>query len=513
LGGAEPPVTFRAYPMPDGPPIALSRREKIGYSLGDIATNFFFQSMILYQTRFYTDTVGLSAIAVGTMFLVLRLGDAVLDPMVGALSDRTRTRWGKFRPWILWTAVPFGLIFWLVYVTPNVGPTGKLIYAYVTYILVMAMYSANNTPYSALMGVMSPDASERASIASYRFVAAMIGQFMIQALALPLVDKFGGGNSARGWSITMSIFGALIVVFNVITFLSTRERIQPNPQQKSTLREDLRDVFTCSPWLSMFGLTLMIFTMLVVRGSSLNYLFNYYLDPQAIRSFLGHVGLGAISAQENGGGRSVLSALGLLVKSDGSNAAGVGLSLFFVLGSILQIIGIVASKSLADRFGKKAVFIVGMAMAALINASVFLVSPTSVMLLFALGALWALAWSPTVPLLWVMIADVADFSEWKTGRRAIGFMYAGILFALKAGLGLGGALSGWLIAAYGYVPNLAQTAHAILGIRLAASVYSALPLLVGLFCLAVYPIGKALNRQIETELREKRRLSATSGRA
>ena len=178
----------------------LPAREKIGYAMGDIATNFFFQSMILYQTRFYTDTVGLSAVAVGTMFLVLRLADAVFDPAIGALADRTRTRWGSFRPWVLWTAVPFGVIFWLVYVTPNVGPAGKLIYAYLTYTLLMMLYSANNTPYSALMGVMTGDASERSSLASYRFVGALVGQFIIQALPLPLVAKFGGGDSARGWA-------------------------------------------------------------------------------------------------------------------------------------------------------------------------------------------------------------------------------------------------------------------------------------------------------------------------
>ena len=491
--------------MTEGTPLKLSRREKIGYSLGDIATNFFFQSMILYQTRFYTDTVGLSAAAVGTMFLVLRLGDAVVDPMVGALSDRTQSRWGKFRPWVLWTAIPFGVIFWLVYVTPNVGPSGKLIYAYITYVLVMAAYSANNTPYSALMGVMTPDASERTSIASYRFVAALIGQFIIQALALPLVDKFGAGDTAKGWSITMAIFGGLIVVLNLITFATTRERVVPDPRQKASLTKDLRDVFTCRPWLIMFALTVLIFTTLVIRGSSLNYYFSYYLDPTSIRGLLDRFGLGSPGSGPVTGFASILQALGLLVKPDGSNAASVGLSLFFVLGSLVQIIGIVFSKPLAERFGKKAVFIAGMSISTIATALIFFVTPTSINLLLALSILWPLGWGPTVPLLWVMIADVADFSEWKTGRRATGFMYAGILFGLKAGLGLGGALSGWLIAAYGYVPNVAQSPHALLGIQLAASVYSALPFVLGLLCLAIYPIGKQLNQKIQLDLEERRR--------
>jgi Na+/melibiose symporter-like transporter len=488
----------------------LARKEKIGYAMGDIATNFFFQSMILYQTRFYTDTVGLSAVAVGSMFLVLRLADAVFDPVIGALSDRTRTRWGNFRPWILWTAVPFGVIFWLVYVTPDVGPQGKLIYAYLTYTLVMMLYSANNTPYSALMGVMTPDASERSSLASYRFVGALIGQFVIQALPLPLVAKFGGGDSARGWAVTMAIFGVLIILLNLITFASTRERVQPPPGEKHPLSADLKDVFTCRPWLVMFILTLLVFTMLVVRGSSSNYFFAYYLDQAQIKEFLGMAGLAGIGSGPVTGWKAALDGLGLLVKPDGSNAAAVGLSLFFVVGSLVQIVGIMFSKPLADRFGKKAVFIAGVSVTALATLLVFFVGPTSFGLLFWLGILWAVGWGPTIPLLWVMIADVADYSEWKTSRRATGFMYAGILFALKAGLSLGGAMSAWVIDAYGYVPNVAQTEKALLGIRLGASVYPAIALGLVIVCLVIYPIGKTLNQRIQDELTERRRKYATA---
>ena len=484
--------------------------EKVGYAMGDVATNFFFQSMILYQTRFYTDTVGLSAVAVGTMFLVLRLADAVFDPAIGALADRTRTRWGNFRPWILWTAVPFGLIFWLVYVTPNSGTQTKLIYAYVTYTLVMMLYSANNTPYSALMGVMTPDAGERSSLASYRFVGALIGQFIIQALPLPLVAKFGGDNSAKGWAITMAIFGALIIVLNLITFAAARERVQPPPGEKHPVSADLKDVFTCRPWLVMFILTLFVFTMLVLRGSSSNYFFAYYLDQDQVREFLGRVGLVGLGAGQVTGWKAALDGLGLLVKPDSSNAAAVGLSLFFVVGSLVQILGIIVSKPLADRFGKKAVFIAGVSVTTVATLGVFLVGPTSVGLLFWLGILWAVGWGPTIPLLWVMIADVADYSEWRTSRRATGFMYAGILFALKAGLSLGGALSAWVINAYGYIPNVPQTEHALLGIRLGASVYPGIALGFVLVCLVMYPIGKRLNLRIQEELNERRKQYATA---
>ena len=483
----------------------LPVKEKVGYAMGDIATNFFFQSMILYQTRFYTDTAGLSAIAVGTMFLVLRLGDAVIDPVIGALSDRTQTRWGKFRPWILWTALPFGVIFWLVYVTPNAGPHAKLVYAYITYTLVMMIYSANNTPYSALMGVMTPDSSERSGLASYRFVGALVGQFIIQALPLPLVAKFGHGDSAKGWAVTMAIFGAFIVVLNLITFASTRERVQPPPGDKHPISDDIKDVFTCGPWVVMFVLTLLVFTMLVVRGSSSNYFFAYYLDQNQIKDVLSKFGLAGMGTGPVTGWKSALDGLGLLVKPDNSNAAAVGLSLFFVLGSLVQIVGIIFSKPLADRFGKKLVFIAGVVVTTIATAGVFFVSPTQVGLLFWLGILWSVGWGPTVPLLWVMIADVADYSEWKTFRRATGFMFAGILFALKAGLSLGGALSAWIIDLYGYVPNVAQTERALLGIRLGASIYPAIALAIVLVCLIIYPISKSLNIKIQDDLTERRK--------
>jgi Na+/melibiose symporter-like transporter len=487
----------------------LPVREKIGYALGDVATNFFFQSMILYQNRFYTDTVGLSPAVVGWMFLFVRLADAFFDPIIGTMADRTNTRWGKFRPWILMTALPFGVVFWLVYVTPHFGPTGKVAYAVITYILVMIAYSANNTPYSALMGVMSPDSSERTNIARYRFVAAIFGQFIIQSLALPLVDKFGAGDSAKGWAITMAFFGAGIVLANIVVFLTTKERVFPDPGQKPSFKEDVKNVVSCKPWLAMFILTLASFTMLVIRGSSLNYLFTYYLEPSAMREFVGKIGLAAHAGQTSGFA-TFLNWFGLLVKPDLSNAAAVTFSFFQVLGSVVQIIFIPTSKPLSDRFGKKAVFIAGLLVTLIATAGVFLVSPTGLDSMFWLTVLWSVGWGPTIPLLWVMIADVADYSEWQTSRRATGFMYAGILFALKAGLGLGGALAGWIIGAYGYIANQAQTEHALLGIRLGASIFPTIPILIGIVCMILYPIGKQLNLQIEQELNDRRKKFAAA---
>ena len=396
-----------------------------------------------------------------------------------------------------------GLVFWLVYRTPDLGPSGKLIYASITYILIMMLYSANNTPYSALTGVMTADESQRASISTYRFVAATIGQFLIQALTLPLVDKLGGGNSAKGWSMTMGIFGAVMVVLYLITFATTRERVLPNPKQKSTVKEDLRDVFTCKPWVMMFLLTLFVFTTLSLRGSSMNYYFAYYLDPAQLKAFLGKVGLASVGTGDSWF-KGALDALGLIVKPDGSNASSVAFSFFLIAANVVQIIGIILSKPLSDRFGKKAVFIAGMSLSTLVTFVIFFIPSDSINLLFVLSLVWAVGWGPTVPLLWVMIADVADFSEWKNSRRATGFVYAGILFALKAGLGFGGSLGAWLLEGFHYVPNAAQTPHALLGIRLCATVFSAVPFVIGLVCLGVYPIGRELGARIQRELAERR---------
>jgi Na+/melibiose symporter-like transporter len=352
---------------------------------------------------------------------------------------------------------------------------------------------------------MTADDSQRTSISTYRFVAAMFGQFLIQALTLPLVDKLGGGNSAKGWSMTMGIFGAVMIVLYLITFATTRERVLPNPKQKSSVSQDLKDVFTCGPWVMMFLLTLCVFTALVLRGSSMNYYFAYYLDPAQLHPFLDKVGLGSMSGSGDvSWWKSALDALGLIAKPDGSNSASVALSFFLMAGNVVQIVGILFSKPLSDRFGKKAVFLCGMGLSTVVTLLIVFVPPSSINMLFFLSMLWPLGWGPTVPLLWVMIADVADYSEWKHSRRATGFIYAGILFALKAGLGFGGALSAWLLAAYDYVPNAVQSPHALLGIRLCATVFSAVPFVIGLICLAMYPIGRELGAKVQRELAERR---------
>jgi len=488
----------------------LSFREKAGYSLGDAATNFFFQAMIMYQGGFYTDVMGLSSRAAFWLFLVIRGWDAFFDPIVGTLADRTNTRWGKFRPWVLWTALPFGLILWLAYSVPSFEGTARVVYAYVTYTLLMMVYSANNTPYSALNGVMTGDAAERTSLATYRFVAAMAATLMVQGFTLPLVGKLGGGNAAKGWSLTFAIFGGLSVLFYLMAFFSTRERILPDPKQKTSVKQDVADVFKCGPWVAMFFITLFVFTTLALRGTSMYYYFTYFVDKASLLSFLQSVGLGDVGFSEPGWGKTVLGWFGFILVQDGSNITAVGFSVFNIAGNLVTILGVLCSKPLAARFGKKAVFGTGLFLTTVVTAVIYFVPSSSVGTLFVLSLLWPAAYGPTIPLLWAMIADVADFSEWKTGRRATGFVYAGIVFALKAGLGIGGALANAITGAYGYIPNREQSEQALHGIKLSATLFSALPFALGVLCLLGYPISKHLNAQIGEELAARRKKFAVA---
>jgi GPH family glycoside/pentoside/hexuronide:cation symporter len=328
-----------------------------------------------------------------------------------------------------------------------------------------------------------------------------------------MVSKFGQGDAAKGWSMTIGIFAILCVVFFVITFLSVRERIKPDPNQKSSPKQDFADLLKNVPWISMFILTLFLFVTLALWGSAMFYYFSYYVDKEQLFTFLQSWGLVTTSSAgvaESGWWHSVLSAFGLIALDNRSNVTSVGFSLFNMCGQLVMILGVLSSKALSIRFGKKAVFLVGLFLTTVFTALFILLPPEAVGLTFVLNLLKSLAYGPTIPLLWAMMADVADFAEWKTRRRATGVVFAGIVFALKAGLGLGGAICGWLLAAYGYAPNAVQSESALLGIRMTASIYPAITFLIGVVALTFYGINKKLNLEIQDELAERRKNFSTS---
>ena len=483
----------------------LSFREKAGYSLGDASANFVFQMFLVFPTAFYVDVMGISAAAMGTMLLVVRFIDAIADPTMGYIADRTNHKWGKFRPWILWSAIPFAVLFWAAFTVPQgIQGSGRFWYAFISYTLLMMAYSMNNVPYSALNGVMTADGIERTSLSSYRFFSAMCAAFIVQGFTLPLVNKFGAGNPAQGWSLTIGIFAVISVVFFIITFFSMKERVQPPKHQQESLAQDFKDVSRNRPWIAMFGMTLFVFITLALRGNTSYVHVTYYVSPAALRSFIESLGLVATPAalEHPGLGFKILDLFGLIVKPDG-NPSAVGFSVFNMTGSLVNILGVLAAKPLARLFGKKWVFIFGLSGAAFFQSLVFFLKPGDVPLMFVLTILTSMCYGPTIPLLWAMIADTADWGEWKSHRRSTGFVFAGIVFALKAGLGIGGALAGWLLALYGYSPETAHEPAVQFGIRLLVGIYSGGCFFIGVIFMLFYNITKSVEAQMSAELKER----------
>ena len=487
----------------------ISISEKIGYSLGDCSANLVFQMMMIYQTKFYTDVFGLEGAIAGSVMLIARIVDAFVDPTVGILSDKTQTRWGKYRPWILWTALPFLVFYVLAFYNPGIEDKSLVaVYATISYTLLMTLYSFNNTPYASLGGVMTSDIKERNSITSIRFVAATIAQFIVQGLTLPLVGKFAGanGDKGHGWLCTISLFAVIGFIFFIITFFSARERITPPASQKTDTRKDIRDVFHSIPWRAMFILTLFLFTTLAMWGSAMNYYFENYVDANALYTFLDKLGLVAVEANASFS-YNILNAFGLIVNSP-EKAYEVGFGVFNMVGALVQFFGVILLSSfLANRYGKKRVFIFCLTLTAIFTALFYFPNETDIETMFVLNFLKSLAYAPTVPLLWAMIADVADHSEYVNYRRATGFVFAGVVFALKAGLGIGGAILGFLLSGFGYVSGAgtAQTESAIHGIILSSSLIPAATFFIGVIALYFYPITKAYNEEMQAELTERRK--------
>jgi len=443
--------------------IALSVREKLGYGLGDTASHFVWDMVGFWILIFYTDTFGISAAAAGTIMLIARLWDMASDPIMGVIADRTSTRWGKFRPYLLWVAAPYALLAVAAFSTPDFGPTGKVVYAGVTYLLLMTAYTAINLPYSSLGAVMTADGYERASLNTYRFICAFAGQLVVAGLALTMARQLGGGDDARGYQLTLVVFGAISFVFFMIAFASTTERIQPPVAQRSSLREDLRVLFANVPWIVLSVVGLLSFVMFAMQNASVAFYFKYYVG-------------------------------------DAENV-----QLFNVIGSLALIAGLPFSRPLAQRFGKRNVFIGSSLLSGIAFGLIVLPGAKDLVTIYALNILGKIAYAPAVPLLWTMLADTADYSEWTSGRRATGLVFSASTFAQKGGWGIGGALAGWILAAFGYVEQSAvQSAEAVTGIRLMVSVFPGLLSILCAALLLLYRLDAATCRQMQGELEARR---------
>ena len=480
----------------------LSVMEKIGYSLGDLAANLIFQTLVSFLAFFYTDVYRLPAdTAASVIFIVGLLGAFVFTPAMGLVADRTRTRWGKFRPWILWTAVPFGVFSLLAFSTPDLGEKGKVLYALITYTLLVAIYIANNLPYGALSGVLTSSMAQRNSMSSYRFVAVMIAQFVIQVLLLPLVLILGGGDKAVGFENAMALFAIVGTIFFLITFFTTKERVVPVASQEASIRQDLADLAGNRPWQLMLVLTILIFVTLALKGGMYVYYFKYYMDETALAGFLADTGFNSFINGLN----SLLTGMGLTEFQWPSDAPTSALSLFNGCGILCGIVGIGLSRHLADRFGKRDVFGSALLVSTLCLLAFLHFPPQAAGTVVLAGMLHGLFYGITTPILWSMVADVADYSEWKNNRRATAIVFSAIMVGLKIGLAVGGALVAKILAVHGYDPDLAvQPEGAVHGIQLAVSVYSAIPFLLGIGLLFFYEINKQTEVRIERDLTARR---------
>lgn len=494
--------------MSSNPQQKLSFFERVAYSGGDAAANFVFMTMILFQLNFYTDVFGLTASAAAAILLAPRLWDAFFDPVMGILADRTRTRWGKFRPWVLWTAVPWAVVMILAYTTPKGWSTGTMIaYAAITNGLLMTLYSMNNMPYSALGGVMTGDLDERTKLNSYRFVAVNIAQFVVGGFTLPLVAKFAIGHDRQyGWRMTMTVWAGLCLVLFLITFLATRERIEPPQEAATSPKRDFLDLIKNTPWRVMAVMTLIHFAILSFRGGALYNYYHHYADKDAMYNFVDKLGLTGTAGTSGG----LLETLGYIVHEDKSNAADVFNSIINMVGTATIIVVIMLSPPLSRKFGKKAIAVAGFALTTLGSLAFYLLGSSNVVGMLLLTILIAIFYAPTIPLVWAIFADVADYSEWTIGRRFTGMVFATIGFALKSGLALGSASFLWIMQGFfHYDTQQPATPDAIAGYRFTSGIAVGLLFAICTVLLAIYKLNKATTIKMAEELALRRQKSLT----
>lgn len=450
----------------------LSFLEKAGYSLGDAASNIYFQTFIVFLPIFYTDVFGLSAAAMGTMLLVTRIFDAVNDPIMGVIADRTNTRWGKFRPYIAVLAIPLAIGGVLAFTTPDFSDTGMLVYAYVTYSLLIVLYTAVNVPYAALMGVITPNSMERQTVSTYRFVAAFVGQLIIGSTALILVERLGGGNEQLGWQYTMILYGVLVVALLLSTFFLTKERIQPSAAPQGKVSEDLKDLFKNKPWVLIGAATIFQLTYIVMRGSATPYYFRYFVEDQQLVLFGSTIDL----------------------------TYAVFTSSFVTVGTIATLIGAISTGLFTKKMDKKTTYATFLLASAGFSLFFFVLQPENVVMMYVLNALVQFFFGSVSVIQWAIYTDAADFGEWKFGRRATALIMAASLFALKLGLTLGGTFVGWILGLHGFEAGIAQPEETLTGIRMLMSFYPAIFGIIGGAIMFFYPLSDKMMVTIEKDL-------------
>lgn len=586
----------------------LKLKEKIGYGLGDAASSMFWKLFSMYLLFFYTDVFGIPAAAAGTMFLLTRIWDAANDPIMGIISDRTKSRWGKFRPYMLWMALPFGVIGVLTFTTPSLGMTGKIIYAYITYTLMMMVYTSINVPYAALMGVMTPDSKQRTTLASFRMVFAFGGSLLVLAVFQPLFDTFGSKavsqfsesgvmattstqpdsekvilysnvlnlqkdvtdsllvlsvkvkttstdalklgvyspekdqyawvqfpsktdtlglrrdgtwgsvkmklqdlvrdkswlqnpqklqlaiasatpgafefekleineiNYKSGTQKAVIIIAIVAILFFILTFSWTKERVKPVHDANSSVKNDFKDLLKNGPWFILLGAGVSALIFNSIRDGAAIYYFRYFIQNEDAAD---------------------LKLLGMSLPIAYS-------TIYLVLGQAANIVGVILAKPISDKLGKRHTFLTAMLLATVLSIVFYLFDRSAIVMIFVFQFLISVCAGIIFPLLWSMYADIADYSEWKTGRRATGLIFSSSSMSQKFGWTLGGAVTGWLLALYGFKADVIQTAETQNAIRLMLSVFPAVGAALSVVFIYIYKLSDPYMSQINDELNIQR---------
>ncbi len=453
----------------------LSFVEKVGYALGDTAANIAGRTIGPFLPIFYTDVFGLGTAAVATLLLVIRLGDGITDLAMGNIADRTKTKWGKFRPWLLWTALPFGVSLVLQFTTPNLGLSGKIFWAYATSIIYTLAYTANNVPYSALMGVMTSNVKERTILSSYRFFGAYLGGIIATIGVISLVDYLGKGDQNIGYQYTMYVLAFVLAMFSIITFYTTRERVEPLKTENVT--EDYKDLSRNRPWIILLFIGFVFVTYNIIKQSSIMYYFSHYVNDEH-------------------------NVFGTLTKWGGKNGL-AGLYLLSLL--IISMISTVFAPALTKYFGKVKLFILSIIFSAATAGAMYWLKADQIETIFTLGIISEFGAGLMPVLFFAMLGDAADYSEYKNGRRATGLIFSAGTFAMKFGSGVAGAITLMVLNLYNYDGQVVEkTAEMLEGIKLNMSIVPALFVLLGVVALLLYPLTTKKMQEIEVALEAQR---------
>lgn len=533
----------------------ISLKETIGYAVGDAGFNFYWIIIGSYLSYFYTDIFGLSAAAAGTMFLVTKIVDAFTDPAMGAIADRTNSRWGKFRPYLLFGAVPMAASAILTMSTPDLDDTGKIIWAYATYTMMMLCYTILSTPYSSLAGVITANADERNKIFGWRFFFAYFTGIIVGAFTPGLAEYFANGNEAHGWKMTMVLYASVATILFLITFLTTKERIQPPKNQDTKPLDDIKDLLNNRPWLILFALAMIIMMTIVFRGSSATYYFKYFVErPDLMGAFIGvqmaayAVGcllspyltklmdkakllmllmaivgvfsvvfsfipkpqsIGVVTVDNHS--TTTLYAADLLDEVGDKpgnfkwveHKSGVFWFLkdYVPLGNESATLELEASTDDADGKRVISVYQLDESGAVLQDSSDL---PVEIKLMFLLNILISLALGPKSPIAWSMYADAADFNEWKTGRRATAMTFSAATFSQKLGGALGSAGILWVLASLGYAANTIQDGASLSGIVWLQTLVPAFFAFIAIFALKFYDLNGEKLERIQKDLVERK---------